>query len=404
MAMIKCPECGKKISDKAGKCPKCGCPINEKENIADEGIIFNDEKQSEDYQISNRFLRFIKKYFWLPIVCVVFIVVLVFVIIFSKNTSNKNKNNNQNSTHSLNESQISIDDNNSTEIFSTDEELENDSEIESEDDAVIDDVQYYNDGGEPSIDVSSNEISIYRSDSVKTINVNVKNLKGTLRAESSNGNIVGVKWINGRQLNLYGKKTGKATIKVFDTGSDACQYINITCIDDVVTANESNNEKETLEQTKAVENNIETTTKSPETTIEKPTEKVTEKATEPETQQKESTLTTSTSLPIENLGYFNTSMKAYTKATLENMSYTVKRSTSGKDTVEATLTCIKTYQGSNSLDNIKFTYRLYNSSGTMVKSGNILILDAPMNVACTQTLLLTYLEPDDYTIEFRSYY
>lgn len=128
------------------------------------------------------------------------------------------------------------------------------------------------------------------------------------------------------------------------------------------------------------------------------------KVTEPKTQQKESTLTTSTSLPIENLGYFNTSMKAYTKATLENMSYTVKRSTSGKDTIEATLTCIKTYQGSNSLDNIKFTYRLYNSSGTMVKSGNILILDAPMNVACTQTLLLTYLEPDDYTIEFRSYY
>lgn len=63
MAMIKCPECGKKISDKAGKCPKCGCPINEKENIADEGIIFNDEKQSEDYQISNRFLRFIKNIF-----------------------------------------------------------------------------------------------------------------------------------------------------------------------------------------------------------------------------------------------------------------------------------------------------------------------------------------------------
>lgn len=38
-------------------------------------------------------------------------------------------------------------------------------------------------------------------------------------------------------------KNWKATIKVFDTGSDACQYINITCIDDVVTANESNNEK-----------------------------------------------------------------------------------------------------------------------------------------------------------------
>jgi uncharacterized membrane protein YvbJ len=29
MALIKCPECGKEISDQAIKCPKCGCPINE---------------------------------------------------------------------------------------------------------------------------------------------------------------------------------------------------------------------------------------------------------------------------------------------------------------------------------------------------------------------------------------
>lgn len=27
MALIKCPECGKEISDKAGACPNCGCPI-----------------------------------------------------------------------------------------------------------------------------------------------------------------------------------------------------------------------------------------------------------------------------------------------------------------------------------------------------------------------------------------
>ncbi len=27
MALIKCPECGKQISDKAGSCPGCGCPI-----------------------------------------------------------------------------------------------------------------------------------------------------------------------------------------------------------------------------------------------------------------------------------------------------------------------------------------------------------------------------------------
>lgn len=29
MALINCPECGKEISDRAGKCPHCGCPIGE---------------------------------------------------------------------------------------------------------------------------------------------------------------------------------------------------------------------------------------------------------------------------------------------------------------------------------------------------------------------------------------
>lgn len=28
MTLIKCPECGKEISDKAAACPNCGCPIN----------------------------------------------------------------------------------------------------------------------------------------------------------------------------------------------------------------------------------------------------------------------------------------------------------------------------------------------------------------------------------------
>lgn len=28
MALIKCPECGKQVSDKASSCPNCGCPIS----------------------------------------------------------------------------------------------------------------------------------------------------------------------------------------------------------------------------------------------------------------------------------------------------------------------------------------------------------------------------------------
>ena len=31
MALIKCPECGKEISNKASSCPGCGCPINKTE-------------------------------------------------------------------------------------------------------------------------------------------------------------------------------------------------------------------------------------------------------------------------------------------------------------------------------------------------------------------------------------
>ena len=48
MALIKCPECGKEISDKAESCPHCGYPITEnaeaeninilsKENLVIEG-------------------------------------------------------------------------------------------------------------------------------------------------------------------------------------------------------------------------------------------------------------------------------------------------------------------------------------------------------------------------------
>lgn len=32
MALIKCPECGKEISEKANSCPNCGYPINKQEN------------------------------------------------------------------------------------------------------------------------------------------------------------------------------------------------------------------------------------------------------------------------------------------------------------------------------------------------------------------------------------
>lgn len=44
MALIKCPECGREISDKASSCPSCGCPIESQKseivnNIVNEKII-----------------------------------------------------------------------------------------------------------------------------------------------------------------------------------------------------------------------------------------------------------------------------------------------------------------------------------------------------------------------------
>ena len=40
MSLIKCPECGKEISDKATSCPNCGCPVS----VPKESDVFLDAK------------------------------------------------------------------------------------------------------------------------------------------------------------------------------------------------------------------------------------------------------------------------------------------------------------------------------------------------------------------------
>ena len=39
MALIKCPECGREISDKAPQCPHCGCPITSSQPNKTEAAI-----------------------------------------------------------------------------------------------------------------------------------------------------------------------------------------------------------------------------------------------------------------------------------------------------------------------------------------------------------------------------
>lgn len=42
MALIKCPECGREISDKAVSCPGCGCPVEQVHEKSEYEIIVED--------------------------------------------------------------------------------------------------------------------------------------------------------------------------------------------------------------------------------------------------------------------------------------------------------------------------------------------------------------------------
>ena len=121
MALIKCPECGKEISDKAASCPNCGYPINaatiHTENGDDE--IFLDEYKDDKIEDTNsntssRLSKFIDiiigSHIWIPLVCVVIIVFIILILVFSRNRQQKNiqysNNNNvntilQSSTHDI---------------------------------------------------------------------------------------------------------------------------------------------------------------------------------------------------------------------------------------------------------------------------------------------------------------
>lgn len=74
MALIKCPECGKEISDKASSCPNCGCPIEIQKtevsgNISDQLITEQPLKKSNKKII--------------PIAAVLIIVVIIGVVIYN---------------------------------------------------------------------------------------------------------------------------------------------------------------------------------------------------------------------------------------------------------------------------------------------------------------------------------
>lgn len=57
MAMIKCSECGNKVSDKAEKCPKCGCPIKDTLELIKEKEEKKKAKKEEKEQKKKRLTK-----------------------------------------------------------------------------------------------------------------------------------------------------------------------------------------------------------------------------------------------------------------------------------------------------------------------------------------------------------
>ena len=52
MALMKCPECGKEISDKATSCPSCGCPISQVNQTVTENSTSS--SNAMDYCVDNQ--------------------------------------------------------------------------------------------------------------------------------------------------------------------------------------------------------------------------------------------------------------------------------------------------------------------------------------------------------------
>ena len=51
MALIKCPECDREVSDRADKCPSCACPLNQDIPASSETVKSGTQRASASYDI-----------------------------------------------------------------------------------------------------------------------------------------------------------------------------------------------------------------------------------------------------------------------------------------------------------------------------------------------------------------
>lgn len=61
MALIKCNECGKEISDTADKCPNCGCPVKKQPyTVTINDTVVDIDSIWENHRNKNKFIKYIQ--------------------------------------------------------------------------------------------------------------------------------------------------------------------------------------------------------------------------------------------------------------------------------------------------------------------------------------------------------
>ena len=124
MALINCPECGKRVSDKAGNCPNCGCPIQPEQEVTEEkkGERWS-SKQLPKATVKEKKEKPKKKGGCLKVVLIIVAICIVLEIISSiggnDEESSSSINKNQVATESQNGTQETPTENQSTETYLT---------------------------------------------------------------------------------------------------------------------------------------------------------------------------------------------------------------------------------------------------------------------------------------------
>lgn len=89
MALIKCPECGKEVSDKAGKCPNCGYPISELNGEEVHKVVTEPQKKVKENKNNMGEKRKPNRKIIISVLCIVFVIILGTILYMVKTADSR---------------------------------------------------------------------------------------------------------------------------------------------------------------------------------------------------------------------------------------------------------------------------------------------------------------------------